>query len=196
MLGYDYFQEVHIRVNSPEIVDRVAAEIERTLREMHDIAEGEDDDFYVTTQEETVGMISTITTALTVFLSAIAAISLVVGGVGIMNIMLVSVTERTKEIGLRKSIGATDRDVMIQFLFEAVFLTGVGGLIGMILGGLLAWLAAVAINQFTSLAWTFTFPISAAFLGLGVSAAIGLTFGLYPAKQAASKSPIEALKYE
>jgi len=196
LLGFDYFQEVHVRVASPEIVDRVAAEVERTLREMHDIDEGEDDDFYVTTQEETVGMISTITTALTVFLSAIAAVSLVVGGVGIMNIMLVSVTERTKEIGLRKAIGATDKDVMTQFLLEAVFLTGVGGVIGMILGGLLAWLAAVGINQFTSLNWTFKFPISAALLGLGMSAAIGLTFGLYPARQAASKSPIEALKYE
>lgn len=196
LLGYNHFQEVHVRVKSPEIVDRVAAEIETTLREMHNIREGEGDDFYVTTQEETVDRISTITTALTVFLSAIAAISLVVGGVGIMNIMLVSVTERTKEIGLRKSIGATDKDVMMQFLLEAVFLTGMGGVIGMILGGLLAWLAAVAINQFTSLTWSFTFPVSAAFLGLGVSAAIGLTFGLYPAKQAASKSPIEALKYE
>lgn len=196
LLGYNHFQEVHVRVKSPEIVDRVAAEIETTLREMHNIREGEGDDFYVTTQEETVDRISTITTALTVFLSAIAAISLVVGGVGIMNIMLVSVTERTKEIGLRKSIGATDKDVMMQFLLEAVFLTGTGGVIGMVLGGLLAWLAAVAINQFTSLTWSFTFPVSAAFLGLGVSAAIGLTFGLYPAKQAASKSPIEALKYE
>ncbi len=196
LLGFDYFQEVHVRVASAEIVDRVAADIERTLRDMHDIGEGEDDDFYVTTQEETVGMISTVTTALTVFLSAIAAISLVVGGVGIMNIMLVSVTERTREIGLRKSIGATDRDIMIQFLLEAVFLTGVGGVVGMILGGLLAWLVSLGINQFTDLAWTFKFPISAAFLGLGVSAIVGLTFGLYPAKQAAKKSPIEALKYE
>jgi putative ABC transport system permease protein len=196
LLGFDHFQEVHIRAESPEIVKRVAANIERTMREMHDIEEGDDDDFFVTTQEETVGIISTVTTSLTIFLSAIAAISLVVGGVGIMNIMLVSVTERTKEIGLRKSIGATDKDIMTQFLLEAVFLTVVGGVIGMLLGGLLAWLAAVGINHFTDLDWMFIFPVSAAFLGLGVSAAVGLTFGIYPARQAAKKSPIEALTYE
>lgn len=196
LLGFDYFQEVHIRVENSEIVKRVAVDIENTLRDIHDISEEDEDDFYVTTQEEAVGIISTVTTSLTIFLSAIAAISLIVGGVGIMNIMLVSVTERTKEIGLRKAIGATDKDIMSQFLLEAVFLTGVGGVVGMILGGLLAWLAALGINHFTDLSWVFTFPISAAFLGLSVSAVIGLTFGLYPASQAARKSPIEALTYE
>ena len=113
-----------------------------------------------------------------------------------MNIMLVSVTERTKEIGLRKALGATDSDILIQFLLEAVILTALGGLIGIILGSGLSLITSVLINKFAALNWTFSFPWGGAFLGLGVSSLIGLVFGIYPARQAAKKSPMEALRYE
>lgn len=113
-----------------------------------------------------------------------------------MNIMLVSVTERTREIGLRKAIGATDKDIISQFLFEAVTLTALGGIIGIILGATFSMIASIVLTRVYDLNWAFTFPVSAAALGLGVSALVGLVFGIYPARQAAKKSPIEALRYE
>lgn len=140
--------------------------------------------------------IGTITTALTLFLVAMASISLFVGGIGIMNIMLVSVTERTREIGLRKSIGATNKDILSQFLAEATLLTLMGGIIGISLGGLLSFIISFAITNFTGLSWSFIFPWSGVFLGLSVSASIGLIFGIYPAKRASKLNPIEALRYE
>ncbi|MBU1718362.1 MAG: FtsX-like permease family protein [Bacteroidetes bacterium] len=110
--------------------------------------------------------------------------------------MLVSVTERTREIGLRKALGATSKDIMRQFLFEAITLTALGGIIGIALGAILSLFVAVILNTVANLDWTFSFPFSAAALGIGMSAGVGLVFGLYPAKQASSKSPIEALRYE
>ena len=126
----------------------------------------------------------------------IAAISLLVGGIGIMNIMLVSVTERTREIGLRKAVGATNRDILNQFLLEAIILTLIGGIVGVFAGAILSFLSSLALSNFAGLNWTFVFPLSAAFLGLLVSSLVGLVFGLYPARQASLKSPIEALRYE
>jgi putative ABC transport system permease protein len=113
-----------------------------------------------------------------------------------MNIMLVSVTERTREIGLRKALGAKDRDILAQFLLEAILLTVIGGVVGIILGALLAFVIALALSAFLGIDWVFIFPWSGAILGLSVSAAIGLIFGGYPARQASKKSPIEALRYE
>jgi putative ABC transport system permease protein len=113
-----------------------------------------------------------------------------------MNIMLVSVTERTREIGLRKALGATDKDILTQFLLEAVLLTAIGGLVGIILGASLAFIIAIALSKGLGVNWTFVFPWVGAFLGLSVSALIGLIFGGYPARQASKKSPIEALRYE
>ena len=130
------------------------------------------------------------------FWVSVAAISLVVGGIGIMNIMLVSVTERTHEIGLRKALGATEKNILSQFLLEAVILTVVGGVIGILLGGLFSYATSFVLTRFVGLNWGFSLPLSAVFLGLGVSSGIGLVFGLYPARQAAKKSPIEALRYE
>ena len=118
------------------------------------------------------------------------------GGIGIMNIMLVSVAERTREIGLRKALGATYRNILTQFLLEAVMLTGIGGIVGIILGATFSFLISEILTRVVHLAWTFTFPVGATLLGLFVSVAIGLVFGIYPARKAAKKSPIEALRYE
>jgi ABC-type antimicrobial peptide transport system permease subunit len=123
-------------------------------------------------------------------------VSLIVGGIGIMNIMLVSVIERTKEIGLRKSVGATNRDILQQFLVESVMLTFIGGIIGIAIGGIVVGLAWLVITKIAMIAWTFEFPLSAILLAVAVSSITGIAFGIYPAQQAARKSPIEALRYE
>jgi len=196
LAGIDYFHEVMIKVASPEVVDRSVRDIEATLREMHDITDPSKDDFFVVTQQGLVSQVGIILDVLTLFLSSVVAISLVVGGIGVMNIMLVSVTERTKEIGLRKALGATEKNVMTQFLIEAAVLTIIGGIVGIALGVLLALLTAYLITHFSDLEWVFAFPMSAAILGLSVSAFVGLVFGLYPAWKASKKSPMEALRYE
>ncbi len=196
LLGINHYHAIVARATDETVVPQVVRDIEATLRETHGIIDPDKDDFHVTTQEDIVKRIGSISLILSALLVSVAAISLVVGGIGIMNIMLVSVTERTSEIGLRKALGATDKDIMRQFLSEAVMLTAVGGLVGIALGTLLALFAAFILSNFVGLNWHFAFPLQAAFLGLGVSAAIGLGFGLYPAKQAAKKSPIEALRYE
>lgn len=196
VLGIKYFNRFIIEAASEALINDAAEETKLTLRESHDLSGTDKDDFFVITQVDLAGRLSSITSVLTIFLAAVAAISLIVGGIGIMNIMLVSVTERTKEIGLRKALGATYRDILTQFLLEAVMLTGMGGLVGILLGAFLSWAISTGITRFTEIAWTFSFPVSAALLGLGVSGAIGLIFGLYPARTAARKSPIDALRYE
>ena len=194
--GKKYFQHIEVEVDSEANVPRAIEDIKTTIRDSHNITNPEDDDFSLGSQADAMKMVSSVMDTLTLFLVAVAAISLIVGGVGIMNIMLVSVTERTKEIGLRKALGATDSDILIQFLLEAVILTALGGLIGIILGSGLSLITSVLINKFAALNWTFSFPWGGAFLGLGVSSLIGLVFGIYPARQAAKKSPMEALRYE
>lgn len=194
--GINHYDELFIKTESAAEVDAVSEDIKTTLRELHNITDPAKDDFFVTTQAQAVGIISTVTQALTIFLVAIAAIALVVGGIGIMNIMLVSVTERTGEIGLRKAVGATNRDVLQQFLTEAVVLTVSGGVIGTVIAVVLSGLVAVVIRNRFNLDWPFTFPWFAIVLGVGVSTAIGLVFGIFPARRAAHKDPIEALRYE
>lgn len=196
LLGINHFNEVMVQIENPENAAAAVIDIERTLRERHNITDPEKDDFWVVTQEGIIDQIGTILAVLTLFLSSVVAISLVVGGIGVMNIMLVSVTERTREIGLRKALGARNRDILLQFLTEAVLLTGAGGIIGIILGVLLSILAGSIITQVLGRPWGFEFPYAAAMLGLGVSAAVGLIFGIYPARKASRKSPIEALRYE
>ena len=126
----------------------------------------------------------------------VVGISLVVGGVGVMNIMLVSVTERTKEIGLRKAIGATNNDILAQFIFEAIILTVAGGVLGVLFGSLMSFVIAFVLTVFFGLVWVYAFPLGAALLGIIVSAAVGMVFGIYPAQKASHKSPIDALRYE
>jgi putative ABC transport system permease protein len=194
--GGNHFQEIIVRVDDPANMAKTVADIEATLRETHGLEPGDEADFNVTTQEAVIDQISTILGTLTTFLTGVVAVALVVGGIGIMNMMLVSVTERTREIGLRKAIGATDGDIILQFMLEALILTVSGGIIGVLMGGVFSWIAALLIERYTDLAWTFVLPLDAVVLGLGVSTAIGLVFGLYPARQAAKRSPIDALRYE
>jgi putative ABC transport system permease protein len=196
LLGIKYFNRLIIAAEEGADVSIVADDVRLTLRDSHNITDPSKDDFFVQTQKDLADRLSTITSALTWFLVAVASIALFVGGVGIMNIMLVAVTERTHEIGLRKAIGATEKDILSQFLLEAVLLTATGGIVGIILGAILAFVIAFVLSAFLHINWQFIFPWSGAFLGFGVSTVIGLVFGVYPAKQAAKKSPIEALRYE
>lgn len=196
LLGIKYFNRFIIEAADNASPSVVAEDVRTTLRESHNITDPAKDDFFVSTQQDLANRLSTITTALTWFLVAVASIALFVGGVGIMNIMLVAVTERTREIGLRKALGATNRDILSQFLLEAVLLTAIGGIVGIILGASMAFVVALVLSKGLGIDWQFVFPWSGAILGLTVSTLIGLVFGGYPASQASKKSPIEALRYE
>ena len=196
IFGIKYFNRIVVEADAEENVFQTVQDVKMTLRDSHDITDPSKDDFFIETQAQAMETVSTITNVLTLFLAAVAAISLLVGGIGIMNIMLVSVTERTREIGLRKAIGATNKNILIQFLLEAVILTGLGGIIGVLLGALLSFLISLILGAVLDVSWKFSFPLEAALLGLGVAAGVGLIFGLYPARQASLKSPIEALRYE
>ncbi|MBI5135234.1 ABC transporter permease [Candidatus Uhrbacteria bacterium] len=191
-----YFNRLMVETDREENIPSTVQDITTTLRNLHNITDPSKDDFFLQTQAQAMATVGAITGALTAFLAAIAAISLIVGGIGIMNIMLVSVTERTREIGLRKAIGATEKDILTQFLLEAITLTGVGGLIGILLGASLSFVASLILTRALGQAWLFSLPISSILLGIGVSAGVGLLFGIYPARQASLKSPMEALRYE
>ncbi len=196
LLGIDYYQELHLRAKDEEAVPKMIEDIKITLRDLHGIDSPEDDDFSITAQSDMIDRIKLITNVLTILLTSVAAISLVVGGVGIMNIMLVSVTERTREIGLRKAIGATSKNILVQFLIESIILTVLGGAVGIVLGISFSYLASLVLVRIVGASWDFIISLPAIFLGLGVAGFVGLIFGLYPAKQAAQKSPMEALRYE
>lgn len=196
LFGIKYYHRIAVEVDKEENVDITVEDIKQTLRASHNIVDPEKDDFYIQTQKEAIKQTQTVTNTLKYFLAAVAAISLIVGGVGIMNIMLVSVTERTKEIGLRKAVGATPKEILLQFLLEAIFLTMTGGIIGIIFGAVNSLISSIVLSKLLAVHWQFTFPLRAMFLGLITSGLIGLIFGLYPAQKAAKKPPIEALRYE
>jgi len=196
LTGTNFFNSIIVQVENEKEIDSVKKNIELALRESHNIQDPAKDDFHAMTQADVAGRVSNVTGILTVLLLSVAAISLVVGGIGIMNIMLVSVFERTREIGLRKSIGATEKDILVQFLLESIILTVIGGVAGIILGALLSFAASFVLAKVVASGWVFVFPVSAALLGIGVATMVGLVFGIYPARQASLKSPIEALRYE
>ena len=175
---------------SEEQTDTAIEQITETLRDQHGIIYAADDDFTIFSQSDLLDTFDTVTATLTTFLGAIAGISLVVGGIGIMNIMLVSVTERTREIGIRKAIGALKRDILTQFLLEAIVLSVVGGLIGIALGWTISTAAGRALDIVTVVS------LSNVLLATGFATAVGVIFGLYPAWRAANLRPIEALRYE
>ncbi len=173
-----------------EQVDSAIVQITETLRDSHGISYGDEDDFSIFDQSSLLETVNTITASLTAFLGSIAAISLVVGGIGIMNIMLVSVTERTREIGIRKAIGALKRDILAQFLLESLMLSLLGGTLGILLGWGISVLAGSLLDIVAVM------DISTILLSFGFAAAVGLIFGIYPAWRASSLRPIEALRYE
>lgn len=200
LLGVDHVRWIIVKAKDEESIDQAVSDIRLLLRERHNIYNPEGDptkdDFKVMSQKETADILKDITSIFTLLLSSIAAISLVVGGIGIMNIMLVSVTERTREIGLRKAVGATKKDILAQFLFEAVFLTLSGGILGIGLGAVFSLIGSIIFSQVLGAPLGFTLSLNAIAWGVGVSAAIGILFGIYPARQASIKNPIEALRYE
>lgn len=190
LFGQNHLDSISVYVTDSELIDTVTTDIEELLMIEHDIEDEDLVDFNVSNSQTFVDTISTVTGTLTTLLSGIAAISLVVGGIGIMNIMLVTITERTKEIGLLKAIGAKDENILAQFLIEAVVLTVGGGLIGIVLGAGIAFVA----SQMMSI--PFIVKSSSVLLSFGVSVGVGILFGYYPAQQAAKLNPIDALRYE
>jgi putative ABC transport system permease protein len=195
MLGIDYISVGIVQLADVNLADSTLADITTLMEHNHNITDPAKDDFAVQSQAQAMDTFNTIFNGITFLLIAIAAISLVVGGVGIMNIMYVVVTERTAEIGLKKALGATESDILNEFLVEAILVTLAGGVVGIALGSGLGWLIAV-IAQSAHLAWTFSVPVYAIVLAFGVSAAIGIFFGVFPARAAAKLDPIEALRYE
>jgi putative ABC transport system permease protein len=181
---------IAVTLASEDYMDAATDDITWVLRQQHKIQPGEDDDFSVMSQKDLLSTVEQVTGILTIFLGAIAAISLVVGGIGIMNIMLVSVTERTREIGIRKAVGAKRRDILMQFLIEAVVLSVIGGLLGILLG------AGIATLVERSGLMTTVVSADAVLLATSFSVAVGLFFGIYPSMRAARLHPIEALRDE
>jgi putative ABC transport system permease protein len=190
MTGNDDVQQIWLSAVSAERVKTVQGALATLMRERRRIRPGEQDNFLIRDLQSVSSLVESTTTLLTAGLSAVAAISLLVGGIGIMNIMLVSVTERTREIGIRLAIGALERDVLLQFLIEAILLSCVGGLIGALLG--LGGSAAIAYAigvPFVLSPWVIV-------VAFAFSAAVGIVFGFFPARRAASLDPIDALRYE
>lgn len=189
--GNTSLRAINVQVKSADLMDRATAELTAILRARHGLLSSQTDDFTIRDQTQIVEMVEQSAETFTVLLGSIAAISLVVGGIGVMNIMLVSVTERTREIGIRKAVGAQRRDILAQFLAEAVVLALLGGFIGVLIG----YGGAQVVTPLLGGSRALVTPQSVV-MALGVSISVGLFFGLYPANRAASLNPIEALRYE
>jgi putative ABC transport system permease protein len=190
LLGITYLHSINVQVTSDKVIDKAQEDIATLLRTRHRLAATVDNDFTVRNLAAIMSTMKETTTQLTLFLGAVAAISLVVGGIGIMNIMMVSVTERTREIGIRKALGATFKNILTQFLIEATAISVTGGIIGILAGVA----GAQVISKFFG--WNAVVSVLAIVASFGVSVMIGLFFGIYPARRAALLDPIDALRYE
>ncbi|MGC8651408.1 MAG: ABC transporter permease [Minisyncoccia bacterium] len=189
LTGNEYLSDIVVQVEDKNMMTQVQSDLTFALAEKHQV-DPQNPDFSVISQADILSSLNQVTNTFTLFLSAIAGISLIVGGIGIMNMMLTNVTERTREIGLRKAIGAIKRDIVLQFLSEAIILTSIGGIIGIMLG----YLLSILVGKVMSITTVVT-P-SAILLAFGVSAGIGIIFGYYPSRKAANLNPIDALRYE
>jgi putative ABC transport system permease protein len=190
LFGSSNINQIVVQVADSAQIDSVNSQMESLLRSRHKLQTSQADDFSIRNNSDIISRVSSVSDTLTMLLGGVAAVSLVVGGIGIMNIMLVSVTERTREIGIRLAIGAQPRDVLFQFLVEAVVLSILGGIIGILIG------SGVALALPIVAGWTTVLPWNAIALSFGVSAAIGMFFGIYPARKASQLDPIVALRYE
>ena len=190
LLAVTYLEGIFASALTEDMTDYATDEISRILRREHKLKATDDDDFSIRSQQELSSMLSSTTGLMTTLLACIAGISLVVGGIGIMNIMYVSVTERTREIGLRMSVGARGIDILSQFLIEAVLISITGGLIGVLIGCGACWIVKVVVH------WPVYIQLWSVFLSFAVCTLTGIFFGWYPAKKAACLDPIEAIRYE
>jgi len=190
LIGNQTIRTMYIEAKSSDLMDTASAQVTQVLRRQHRLQASDSDDFSVRSQADILSTVQSVTQALTLLLGGVAAISLLVGGIGIMNIMLVSVTERTREIGIRKAIGAKRRDILFQFLIEAVVLSVLGGVIGILAGNGGSYL----LNKF--LGMTTQISLSSVLMAFGFSALIGIVFGVFPAQKASKLNPIDALRYE
>jgi putative ABC transport system permease protein len=190
LAGTTDIDTIYVSANDKDLTSKVQTDVELLLRERRKITSGKEDDFSVADTQQIAATQTATTSMLTLLLAAVAGVSLLVGGIGIMNIMLVSVTERTREIGIRLAIGAEERQVLTQFLVEAVVLSVIGGIAGVVIGLTLAGAASVAMNI------PFVLDVRIIVLAFGFSALVGIVFGYFPARQAAQMNPIEALRHE
>jgi len=195
LLGIDHLGFLRVRIDSSDNMTNALDDINALLRDRHNIKDPTQDDFTARSTADAFDALNQITSSLQLFLIAIVSISLLVGGVGIMNIMLAAVTERIKEIGLRKAVGAKKNNIIFQFLTETIFITVLGGIIGIIIGIFLSYLIAIIIRKL-GYDWDFVITLSSILLSTTFSFSIGLIFGLYPALKAAKLNPISALRYE
>ena len=195
LLGIDHLAFIRAKVDKEENIDSAITQIKNVLRFRHNIKDPVKDDFSIRSTDQALNILGTITQALNMFLASVAAISLIVGGIGIMNIMFVSVNERTREIGLRKAIGAKRKNILFQFLAESATMTLMGGLIGIIMGIIISLFITIGVNYF-GYDWRFIItPFSIAVSAL-MAIAVGIIFGLWPANRASKLNPIKALRYE
>lgn len=190
VLGTDRLRQIGVLASSEDKINDAMAQVQKTLRRVHRLRPGKDDDFQIRIQSDFLSTLGETTQIFTFLLSGIAAVSLLVGGIGIMNIMLVSVTERTREIGVRKALGATSKNILLQFLIEAIVLCMLGGIVGIIFG----WGGAIALAKFGN--FNTSMSMSSVIIAFFFSAFVGVAFGVWPARRAAKLDPIQSLRYE